>query len=542
MRNIKLYSAISLFLLFFQNSYSQFTVQKVNLNSNNINSIFQNTGVFNQNTFPSYAPAFEWPINSTNHAIASTGINLAAYLNGQLRMAASSFSGEYVPGYVNNGKFVTNNAFKIYTIKAGDSANTNPDYANWELMINYGAPFIDVNSNGSYETGIDKPGIKDAAQVIFVCLTDALTGHHHGSGFGGGTAPLLAQVALTAWCYTSPDLENAQFIKCEITNKSSSNWDSLYFSIFCDADLGHDADDYIGCDTIRNLAYCYNGDNDDGNYGIAPPAVGFTLLRGMIDRSISPAKPLFMTSFTTSYHSSSAYCEFIHYGCAQCAYNFMKGYKSDMSPWYNPITTPLSPVKFIYSGDPETNTGWWEGRGSVYNCGGSIGNTIPANYPGKRMFNMASGSKSLKMNPNEKQTIVFAQHIARGSTNLHSVTKLKDASEDIRFIFDNYIAPNIGVGISNISSEIPEGFKLNQNYPNPFNPSTKISFAIPKSGFVNLKIYDMTGREITNLVNEQLQTGSYEVDFNASHLSSGVYYYKLTSGNFSEVKKMMLVK
>jgi hypothetical protein len=108
--------------------------------------------------------------------------------------------------------------------------------------------------------------------------------------------------------------------------------------------------------------------------------------------------------------------------------------------------------------------------------------------------------------------------------------------------------PNTPIGIQNISGIVPEKFSLGQNFPNPFNPSTKIKFDIPKvnntsqSINVSLKVYDVTGREIMTLVNERLQTGSYEYNFEASTLSSGIYFYKLTAGDFSSVKKMVLVR
>jgi hypothetical protein len=98
------------------------------------------------------------------------------------------------------------------------------------------------------------------------------------------------------------------------------------------------------------------------------------------------------------------------------------------------------------------------------------------------------------------------------------------------------------IGIQTISSEIPGGFSLSQNYPNPFNPSTKVRFSIPKSSNVKLAVYDMLGREAALLVNEQLSPGSYEYDFNASELTSGTYFYRLQSEEFSEIKKMILVK
>jgi CubicO group peptidase (beta-lactamase class C family) len=89
---------------------------------------------------------------------------------------------------------------------------------------------------------------------------------------------------------------------------------------------------------------------------------------------------------------------------------------------------------------------------------------------------------------------------------------------------------------------IPSVFRLEQNYPNPFNPSTTISFSIPISEFVTLKVYDVLGNEVTILVDEYKPTGSYEVDFNAINLPSGVYLYKLQAGNFVETKKLILLK
>jgi len=98
------------------------------------------------------------------------------------------------------------------------------------------------------------------------------------------------------------------------------------------------------------------------------------------------------------------------------------------------------------------------------------------------------------------------------------------------------------VGITNPTSEIPNSYSLSQNYPNPFNPTTKINFALPKQGLVTLKIYDVLGREVRTLVNEVKSAGQFSVDFNASEFSSGVYFYKLESGTFSDIKRMMLIK
>jgi len=86
-------------------------------------------------------------------------------------------------------------------------------------------------------------------------------------------------------------------------------------------------------------------------------------------------------------------------------------------------------------------------------------------------------------------------------------------------------------------------YSLSNNYPNPFNPSTIIEYSLPQYGFVTLKIYDMLGKEIATLVNEEKPAGNYKFEFNASDLASGIYYYHITVGNeFAEIKKMVLLK
>jgi len=98
-----------------------------------------------------------------------------------------------------------------------------------------------------------------------------------------------------------------------------------------------------------------------------------------------------------------------------------------------------------------------------------------------------------------------------------------------------------GSGVKQLD-ELPVGYDLSQNYPNPFNPTTNIKFSIPGSGFVSLKVYNTLGQEVATLLNEYKNAGTYQVDFNASKLSSGMYTYTLTSGNYRISKKMMLLK
>ncbi len=98
------------------------------------------------------------------------------------------------------------------------------------------------------------------------------------------------------------------------------------------------------------------------------------------------------------------------------------------------------------------------------------------------------------------------------------------------------------LGVNKISTDVPQSFSLSQNFPNPFNPNTKIKFQIAKLGNAMLTIYDALGREVTTLVNEQLQPGTYEAEWDASNYPSGIYFYKLESTGFSQTKKLVLIK
>jgi hypothetical protein len=121
-------------------------------------------------------------------------------------------------------------------------------------------------------------------------------------------------------------------------------------------------------------------------------------------------------------------------------------------------------------------------------------------------------------------------------------------------ILNNYIFAGTGtygyrrplseliIGIQPISMVIPEQYKLHQNYPNPFNPVTKISFDIAKTGFVSIVVYDALGRKVETLVSQQMNAGSYNMDFNGAELTSGVYFYKMEANGFANVKRMVVLK
>ena len=112
--------------------------------------------------------------------------------------------------------------------------------------------------------------------------------------------------------------------------------------------------------------------------------------------------------------------------------------------------------------------------------------------------------------------------------------RLKQIDRDGKLSYSNEAEVTIGI--------VPKVFALDQNFPNPFNPTTTISYAIAEPSIVKLVLFDDLGREVQTLVNESKEAGFYKVNFNAAHLSSGLYIYKISAGQFSAVKKMLLLK
>ena len=96
--------------------------------------------------------------------------------------------------------------------------------------------------------------------------------------------------------------------------------------------------------------------------------------------------------------------------------------------------------------------------------------------------------------------------------------------------------------VEDITQTLPTEYSIEQNYPNPFNPATKINFSIPNEGLVTLNVYNSLGQQVATLVNESKPAGTYQVDFDGAYLSSGIYFYKITSGSFTQTKKMILMK
>jgi len=161
---------------------------------------------------------------------------------------------------------------------------------------------------------------------------------------------------------------------------------------------------------------------------------------------------------------------------------------------------------------------------------------------------LSSGVNSNPIMSTVSSTSQFTPTAGQWATKIY---EMPVGTNKVRFVAKSAYGNNLYIdditsggstGIGNSITLTPDKFELSQNYPNPFNPATKISFSIPKQSFVSLKIFDMLGREVAQIVNQELTPNVYSFDFNGANLSSGVYFYKLEAAGFSDVKRMMLIK
>ncbi len=128
------------------------------------------------------------------------------------------------------------------------------------------------------------------------------------------------------------------------------------------------------------------------------------------------------------------------------------------------------------------------------------------------------------------------------STTGQTVIGVASNSSNINKVGFWYQAGDLVTSVEQISNTLPKQFKLQQNYPNPFNPLTTIEFALPKRTSVKLQVFDLLGRQVTTLLDEELQPGEYQVTFEAEGLPSGVYFYRIQADGFVRTKKLLLLQ
>jgi len=494
-------------------------VDSKKLDVNNISTWFRTNGSFNRD--PSTANSgFEWPKGSGKFARYASGLWIGAEVGLDTLICVAAFDYEYLPGYIDlngNPQGKDDPAYRIYSIIRGDTLS--PDYLNWPA------------NQGAYLNELGKPFFL-GTQTMFYTYTDGYPESHGNSG--GSTAPLKAYILQTNWAYTNIGLQDVCFSEFKIINGSNMIWNDCYISVWCDVDLGDANDDAVGIDTVRQICYTYNFDNNDPRYGLNPPSVAFTLLRGPLTDSPGDTAIYFdppgsnrierkhnkRISKITGHHmylnANPSNGDPANY---RQTYLVLQSIKNTGVKWIDPFTN--LPSKFPYSGYPENGTGWIETNGSNK----------------RSMMNFGP----LTIAPRDTQSIIVAQVIARGSSNLNSIAKMRELSDHVQSIYDNNFQSVLSSGSN--SSTVPNEFSLHQNYPNPFNPSTTIEYNLPTTGEVVILIYDVTGREVRRIDAGIKPAGNHKLELNADGLSSGTYLCKavFSSNSMSTVKSMRLM-
>ncbi len=434
------------------------------ININNISTLIRNTGSADLSLTGD--SGFEFPKLSGKTLVYESGLLWAGKVNGQIRSGGSSYNTGLTPGKIlPNGKPEDPNsqsvrAYRVRTdFKTGDLSTEVKDEnkdrqsifnqyeKDWnEWPVNSGAPFKDVNENGIYEPIIDIPGVPDADQTIWFVAND-LDSNQTKKLYG--SLPMGVEMQTTVWAYKNVDpLNNMIFKRYLLINKSNTKFEDMYFGIWSDPDVGGDAgDDLVGCDTLLNLGYDYNGDDSDPSYGAYIPSVGFCLLQGPVvdgigsdaakfmGKTFTGKKNLQMTGFSFLYKYPSPYGDPIlgSYSGTIQIYNFLKGNLSDGTPFSNPLTG--GSTKFPFSGDPVTQQGYNSGYWRLF---------IPPDSKADRRMMLCSGP--FNMAAGDTQEVIFAELAAggdQGFSRLASVSLLKKSVSAAKQLYkENFIPPS----------------------------------------------------------------------------------------------------
>ena len=496
-------------------------------------------------------------------------------------MATAAQFDNYIPGNVDSNQY--DPRYDIYVVENSDNINYD-EWNRYKFAINNGADFydgdgngiydpIDLNGNNSWDPNEDKPDVLGLGSQTAWCVYNDGVPADQREKFPT-VDPLGIEMHQSVFAYglfEAPQLQNVLFIRYKITNtgKVNSKLDSIYFSAWTDTDLGSDCyDDLVGSDTLLQSGYVYNNLETDEGFGSEIPSHFVTLLQG--PQSYIPGETFIDinsnsiyddgidTPLDTAYNykgqdlgtelypgaKNAKMTSFIHFRKSTLllrtpnnpleARYYMNGLTPDgliAAPCDSPFTflgevrggincTEVNPL-YWYSGDPVTDIGWINIDAADQRM---VVNTGP--------FNLEVG---------KPVSIIVAYIVGSGTDRLNSITKAREIAQFTHQFYKSNFDDNL-VPVEEENNLTVTEFRLSQNYPNPFNPSTVISYQLPVNGEVTLKVYDILGREVITLVNEEKPAGSYEVEFKGSKYASGVYFYQLKTGNYVNTKKMILIK
>ena len=540
----KFATTIYFFFILSNSSFSQINPAQDYLSVNNIFMWMNNDGTSSHDPRTDGCGLY-WPMSQDPQpVIFQDGLVWGGKVNGEVRVNGSTYRTGIKPGnMVDLQHYADPNdtLFGIWKLKKNWEQTTGDELARYEYNYNnwpgnLGAPYEDVDHDGKFSAGIDKPKIL-GDEMLWSVAND---GDPEKSDSCYGSPPIGLEIQCSLFGYAQENyLKDVVFKKYILINKSQTTVEDMMLSYWSDPDLGFAGDDFTGIDTALQMSYCYNGDNnDEGFYGENPPAVGYLYLQNPYVQSVQSDSGFFEGTWRKGIRNikiganipglkSSGIFKFSdppfgQYKGTQEWYNYMNGLTQDTLPMVMPGTQ--LETKIALAGDPVEKTGWYEG-------GGWINGPLPGD---RRLY---TSTEKFTLAPGDTQEIVIAILLARGTSNLNSITELRSTAVQVRdFYFSQFLTD------VNDKTVQPDEFVLNQNYPNPFNPSTVISYQLAVFSKVSLKVFDILGNEVAILVNEEQQPGTYQVKFNGANLASGLYFYRINAGEFSLVRKMLIVK
>ncbi|MFK7846753.1 MAG: T9SS type A sorting domain-containing protein [Rhodothermales bacterium] len=428
-------------------------------------------------------------------------------------------------------------------IDTGDISNNLRDWP-WQL----GAPVVDADGNPdnyNLDAG-DLPELLGDQRLWWV-MNDR--GNAHGST---NSEPIGLEVHGSAFSFGSPvKLANVTFFTYKLINKNKSALKKAYFGMYSDVDLGNYDDDYIGSDSLLHLVYGYNDNNiDEGGYGEAPPAIGYTLIQtafaeadgldndrdGLVDEpgemigTSSAMENLDDGIFTSGPRSAQDYYYRMQGRWKDGApiYEGLHGYYYGAASW--PANLPLKTTRFFYSGDPTTKSFW-----TMFDTGDEQGQVLGADI----RMDLASGPFDIL--PGHSVDITAAIVWARGDNHLDSVKELKGLTFGIRESTGELLQPVIPAP-TQVPVHLPTSLGFSENFPNPFAESTTLRYSLPQSMQVRLAVFDMLGREVEVLVEQQQDAGLYTINFEAGTLPSGIYLARIELDHLRFTKRMVLAR
>jgi len=318
---------------------------------------YDRTGFFGKND------GLHYPGTCTTTVMFASGLWLGARVGDQIRVSTSEYQVDYMPGTIVGGVASPDNPqFRVYKIGAGDTKFTNVDYAEWPFAD--GAPVVrDHEGNDLLDADGDRIPLLKGDEAIWTAFNDAdMSGHNSDPG-SGSIGPLGVEVQLYAYAYDSTgDSGRIIFMHYTLINQGGNSLDSMHVAFWADPDLGDAGDDLVGCDTVLNIGYCYNADDDDAVYGDKSPTVGFGLINGPIvpspggiawqpgtGRWIPGYRNLEMTAFSKYINGTDPSINIE-------TWNYMRGHEIDGSTTINPVNG--LPTNFMVSGNPVNGTGW----------------------------------------------------------------------------------------------------------------------------------------------------------------------------------------